>query len=173
MCYTKTKLNATNNRGFTLIELLVVIAIIGLLSSVVLASLNSARGKARTARAQADLKQLQLAIEFLYDNTGLHPNKISLSPCLQDPEVYLNSNAAGIQGTDGGFPSWNGPYMTVVPTDPWGTNYYFDGDYKCTDQKGCEGISNTWVRAILSFGPNKAENYGPGSDDIVIAMCRS
>ena len=54
-------------RGFTLIELLVVIAIIGILSSVVLASLNSAREKGRDARRASDLKQLQLALELYYD----------------------------------------------------------------------------------------------------------
>ncbi len=54
-------------RGFTLIELLVVIAIIGILSSVVLASLNSARQKGRDARRISDLKQLQLALELCYD----------------------------------------------------------------------------------------------------------
>lgn len=59
--------------GFTLIELLVVIAIIGILSSVVLASLNSARKKGRDARRVADLKQLQLALELNYDASGSYP----------------------------------------------------------------------------------------------------
>jgi len=56
-------------RGFTLIELLVVIAIIGILSSVVLASLNSARQKGRDARRISDVKQVQLALELFYDAT--------------------------------------------------------------------------------------------------------
>ncbi|MDB4992283.1 MAG: gspG [Parcubacteria group bacterium] len=61
------------NRAFTLIELLVVIAIIGLLSSVVLASLNSARSKARDARRISDLHQIQTALETYYDKVGSYP----------------------------------------------------------------------------------------------------
>lgn len=64
-------------RGFTLIELLVVIAIIGILSSVVLASLNSARVKARDARRVADLKQIQIALELWYDTNGQYPDEIA------------------------------------------------------------------------------------------------
>ncbi len=54
--------------GFTLIELLVVVAIIGVLSSVVLASLNSARGKGNDAKVQAQLSSLRGAAEIYYSN---------------------------------------------------------------------------------------------------------
>ena len=69
----------TNQKGFTLIELLVVIAIIGILSSVVLASLNTARQKSRDARRVSDAKQLQLALELYYDANGNYPSDISAS----------------------------------------------------------------------------------------------
>lgn len=81
-------------RGFTLIELLVVIAIIGILASIVLASLDSARKKGRDARRIADIKQIQLALELYYDANNAFPTALSTATLV----------------TPG--------YISVVPTDP-------------------------------------------------------
>ena len=67
----------SKNKGFTLIELLVVVAIISLLSSVVMASLNSARAKARDARRLSDMHQMQIALEFYYNSFGRYPDSDS------------------------------------------------------------------------------------------------
>lgn len=77
----------SHRRGFTLIELLVVIAIIGILSSIVLTNLNSARQKARDVKRIADIKQLQLSLALYFDaNYGKYPGQLSdLSPTYISP----------------------------------------------------------------------------------------
>ena len=58
------------NKGFTLIELLVVISIIGLLSSIVMANLVTARQKALDSATLQNFKQLQTAMELYKDSNG-------------------------------------------------------------------------------------------------------
>ncbi|MBI4120582.1 MAG: prepilin-type N-terminal cleavage/methylation domain-containing protein [Parcubacteria group bacterium] len=70
-----------SSAGFTLVELLVVIAIIGVLSSVVLVSLNSARTKARDAKRVADIANVRIALEGYYDANNNYPTTLAgLSP---------------------------------------------------------------------------------------------
>jgi len=66
-----------NKKGFTLIELLVVIAIIGLLSTLSVLALNSARARSRDAKRITDIKQIQTAVEMYYNDTGVYPSSLS------------------------------------------------------------------------------------------------
>src|SRR5690554_3806769 len=61
---------SNSNRGFTLIELLVVIAIIGILASVVLAALNTARDRGRDASVKSTLVNLQTQASFYFTEHG-------------------------------------------------------------------------------------------------------
>ncbi len=82
-------------KGFTLIELLVVIAIIGLLASVVLVSVNSARSKGADAVIKSDLRNAVAQAELLYDDAS--PNSyanICVDPIIIDQMKHA-ANAAG------------------------------------------------------------------------------
>jgi prepilin-type N-terminal cleavage/methylation domain-containing protein len=67
-----------NEKGFTLVELLVVIAIIGVLATLVLLQLGTARARARDTKRIADVNQIRTAVEQYYeDNGGVYPTAIT------------------------------------------------------------------------------------------------
>ena len=100
---------APSSKGFTLIELLVVVAIIGLLASVILASLSTARQKGRDARRIADMKELSTALELYYSSQAAPGYPVSTS--------QANAAAALV----GLVPA----YMASLPDDPLGGSYHY------------------------------------------------
>ncbi len=113
-------------KGFTLIELLVVIAIIGILSAIVLASLNTARAKGANAAVKSNLQGVRQQAEILYDNA------LNYSNVCADPTVINAINAAITAGGDTGATvatrcnssnaAWAANVLLKIPE---GTNNYW------------------------------------------------
>lgn len=167
MNFKKYKLKS---KGFTLIELLIVIAIVGLLSSIVLASLNIARQKARIARAEIDLNQILKAMLLYEHDIGELPrrgdNCSEIYCCagfppgdIDDPGCVAEwvSTMSALTANDG--PGWDGPYISsVILKDPWGHHYLYDDNYVNAN------CAESWIR---SAGPDETADT---VDDIRISI---
>ena len=118
--------------GFTLIELLVVIAIIGILATIVLVSLNTARQKARDTRRISDMRQVALALEMYYDDNSAYPGNTVSANEWADMETALETG-----------------YITSVPADPGSGTYQYYIDSATSPQ-------NYVLGATLEGGTNSA-----------------
>jgi|SRR3989344_6758438 len=106
-----------NRRGFTLIELLVVIAVISLLSSVVFASLNSARAKGRNTKTIQDIQQLINAFNLGRTDNNSFP--------IRPPWACVSQTCDGawsVYEEDPVVDVFFTPYMSQKPSDPYLSN---------------------------------------------------
>ena len=118
---------SNTKRGFTLIELLVVIAIIGVLASVVLASLNTARAKGADAAIKSNLNGVRAQAELQYDSVS--------------PPVYegVCENAQIVNQKDAAISAGGTSYVCADSDTAWGMRLALKTNtslYYCIDSTG-------------------------------------
>jgi len=149
-------------RGFTLIELLVVIAIIGILSAVILASLNVARNKGSDAAIQANLSTVRLQAEMYRDNTSndrYGTNTTLESNCLATDNMFNNSSNSNIKRAVAAADRDNGGGSVVCNVSAGGTAYAISAKlvskpkYWCVDSSSVGRIINASLTATETACP--------------------
>ena len=126
-------------RGFTLIELLVVIAIIGILSSVVLASLNSARAKGTDASIKGQLAGARAQAEIYYDaqNPTSYSGVCDATAGILPMWNALKANSATTTCFDNGTVGWAMSAQLKSNTNQW-----------CVDNTGYSGTTTKSVATL-------------------------
>lgn len=150
-------------KGFTLIELLVVIAIIGVLASVVLASLNSARGKANDAKVKSDFRAIQQALQLYYDDNNTMPVWTNSNCCSGNHTQKFQNMAQDL--VDAGYL----PSIPQPPSSDYIYQYYYYGGniggllittLNHTDPStGYPGTCRPWASGVSNWCTASNNNY--------------
>lgn len=125
---------ARSRSGFTLIELLVVIAIIGVLSTLAIIALGSARQKSRDARRVGDIQAIHKALELYYADNASYPSIITPGQPLASPDGATK-------------------YLATIPQNPTPRT-----DGNCPNQNYTYGGSTDGKRYVLNFCLGAATN---------------
>lgn len=135
----------SNKKGFTLIELLVVLLIIGLLATISVVALGTARAKGRDTRRLTDVKGIQNALELYFVDQNGYP-EVASATVLGTPASTGRLDATGFGASTGtGTPV----YMVKVPANP--TPNGADYEYTSTDAAGAACTTGPCASYTLTF----------------------
>ena len=158
-------------RAFTLVELMIVIAIIGMLASVILASLSDSQKQARDTRRIDELNQLQKAFELYINDHNFYPRE------WQGMNGNISTNQTLLTLLE--------PYLKGTPVDPAGITsstfyYYYDGAHTCGDTdyaiifaRQMDKASNanfTQMKDVTCSGTIDGEGRGGGTQSYNILL---
>jgi len=143
-------------RGFTLIELLVVIAIIGILSSVVLASLNSARNKGADAAIKSDLAGARAQAELYYseNNNTYNGACMAVNGLSKHKNGAVNAGSTNVMCNDTGSLASTTQYWAMSAQLKFDTSKYW-----CVDYTGTSTLKTQSLGAAQATGEMCATIY--------------